>query len=94
MTRLTHALQVFDRHGAQQRTIAAASSETPNGICFDALDRLYVTCIASRQVIVYSPGGTQERAVQVPGMPRGIAVTRRGAIVVSHQDPSGLTLIA
>ena len=84
---------MFDSRGTQLRTIGKGMLSEPMGVCVDGSGRVYVASFRTQSVVVMDGTGKQLATIAVPGSPRGVAVTRRGEIVVSHDDPKGLTVV-
>ena len=63
-------------------------------LCIDGDGRLYVADFNAKVVVVLdATSGTELARAAVPGYARGVAVTRSGTIMVSHDGPNGIALI-
>ena len=93
----THAApwQVFDGTSfTQLRTLGAGLLQDPWGVCVDGGARVYVCDNRSKAVVVLDgASGARLATIAVPGMPRGVRVTRTGAIVITHDNPNGAVVI-
>ena len=93
----SHAPQVFDGTlFTQLRTLGAGMLKFPLGVAVDGSGRVYVCDYDSSfkaVVVLDGASGARLATVSIPGEPRGVALTRRGAIVVSHYDPNGIAIL-
>ena len=84
---------MFDSRGTQLRTIGEGMLKYPVGVCVDDSGRVYVAIYYNKSVVVMDGMGKELATIAVPGFPHGVAVTRRGEIVVSHFSPKGLMVV-
>ena len=93
----SHSGQVFDgRSFAQLRTLGAGMLKVPLGVCVDGGERVYVCDTDSdvkAVVVLDGASGARLATIAIPGEPRGVTVTRSGAIVVTHNSPNGMVAI-
>lgn len=94
---ITKLVHVFDGCTlGPLRSLGAGVLKTIFGVCVDSRSQVYV-CDADDSVkaLVVLDGITGKRVASaaIPGQPRGVTVTRRGTIVVTHVKPTGLVEI-
>ena len=78
----------------QLRTLGAGMLQFPVGVCVDGSARVYVCDRLGKAVVVLEGmSGARVATIQVPGYPNGVTLTRRGAIVVTHDTPNGIVVV-
>ena len=89
--------QVFDGLGfTQLRTLGAGMLKYPFGVAVDGGGRVYVCDYdgsVKAVVVLDGASGARLATIAVPGQPIGVALTHRGAIVVTHQSPNGIVVV-
>ena len=89
--------QVFDGTTfTQLRTLGAGMLKNPRGVCVDGSGRVYVcdnNSSVKAVVVLDGASGARLATIAIPGRPRGVTVTRSGAIVVTHESPKGMVAI-
>ena len=88
---------MFDgRTYGELRTLREAKLTKPFSLGVDSMGRVYV-CDYERAVnaVVVLDGthGTLLATIPVTGRPRGVAITRGGAIVISTEKPRGVVVV-
>ena len=88
---------MFDgRSFAQLRTLGAGTLKIPVGVCVDSGEQVYVCdpdSSVKAVVVLDGASGARLATIAIPGRPRGVTVTRSGAIVVTHFEPRGMVAI-
>ena len=91
--------QVFDCEGrgfTPLRTLGAGLLKMPYGVCVDGSARVYVCNndgSVKAVVVLDGASGSLLATINVPGRPRGVTLTHRGAIVVTHVGPNGMVIV-
>ena len=89
--------QVFDGLGfTQLRTLGAGMLKYPFGVAVDGGGRVYVCDYdgsVKAVVVLDGASGARLATIAVPGQPIGVALTHRGAIVVTHDTPNGIVVV-
>ena len=78
------------------RTLGAGLLKRPVGVGVDGSARVYVCDLdssAKAVVVLDGASGSLLATINIPGDPRGVTLTRRGAIVVTHDSPNGIVVV-
>ena len=88
---------MFDGLGfTQLRTLGAGMLKDPLGVAVDGGGRVYVCDpdpSVKAVVVLDGASGARLATIAIPGQPNGVALTRRGAIVVTHESPNGIVVV-
>ena len=88
---------MFDGLGfTQLRTLGAGMLMVPLGVAVDGGGRVYVCDhdpSVNAVVVLDGASGARLATIAVPGLPVGVALTHRGAIVVTHDSPNGIVVV-
>jgi DNA-binding beta-propeller fold protein YncE len=90
----TKQVHVFDGQGRPLRSLGQGRLQWPYGVCVDGRGRVYVADYSARAVVVLDgASGAVLATIAVDGYVQGVAVTRRGQIVVSVDRGRSLFVI-
>jgi DNA-binding beta-propeller fold protein YncE len=92
--RSTKQVHVFEGQGRPLRSLGQGRLQWPYGVCVDGRGRVHVADYSARAVVVLDgASGAVLATIAVDGYVQGVAVTRRGQIVVSVDRGKSLFVI-